>query len=655
MASPEILAELGAAVEHHRSGRFAEAEAIYRKILADDPNHADAMQLLGALAGQTGREDLAIELIRRAIELSPLVAGYHSNLGKLLCDGGRYDEAVDACRRAVQLNPNLADAHNNLGNAFRGMKRPDAATAAYREALRIKPDHLDALKNLSGILWVTGNRDEAIEVYRRLSALKPDDAMAHNGLGNLLLRAERFDEAIPALRRAIELAPDLAAAHANLGQALCGRGELDESIAAYRRAIRLKPDFAQAHYGLGDALSKSGRGDEAIAACREAVRLGPEHAQSHNHLGAALFEAGRVDEAISECRRALELDADDAMALTNLGLGLSAVGKRTEAITAFRQAVAIDKDFAEAHYNLAVALLLKGEFEEGWHEYEHRWHFRDRPLRSRICSQPRWNGEALNGRTILLDSEQGFGDVIQFIRYVPQVVSRGGRVMFACSVELNRLLQRFPGVERIFSKNPPPPFDVHCPLMSLPRVLGTRLESIPADIPYLNADPQIAEAWHKKLEPRTDELRVGLAWAGKPTNKRDRDRSISLAQLGPLAAAAGITFYSLQKGDAALQAKHPPPGMQLIDLTADIGDFADTAGFISCLDLVVTVDTAVAHLAGAMGKPVWTLIPYLPDWRWLLDREDSPWYPTMRLFRQKTAGDWEEVVRRVAKAIETVR
>ncbi|MGD0462048.1 MAG: tetratricopeptide repeat protein [Tepidisphaeraceae bacterium] len=651
MSSSAIPSELDVAIEHHRAGRFAEAEAIYQKILAENSNHVDCLQLLGALAGQTGRIDLAVDLIRRAIALNPQVASYHSNLGRLLCDQGRFDEAIVVCRQALGLNPNLADAHNNLANAFYGKGQLDEAIAAYRKALRIRPDHLDALKNLGVVLGAKGDRDRGIEVYRQLLRFQPDDAEAHNDLGNLLAQKGRLDEAIASYRRAIELAPDLASAYSNLGQALCDQGKAEDALAACRRAIHLKPDFAEAHNVLGLALTAGKRFDEAIAEFGRTLQLKPGFIYAHNNLGAALYQAGKIDEAILEYRRALELDPDDPQILTNLGLGLWARGRQDEAIAAYRRAIRFKSDFSEAHYNLSVSLLLKGEFEDGWREYEYRLHGKELTSRPRICSQPLWNGEELHGRTILLDAEQGYGDVIQFIRYVPHIVSRGGRVILMGYAEQVRLLEGVPGIEQILTREPLPAFDVYCPLASLPQVFATRLDSIPAEVPYLKADPSLAKLWGKKLGPRTDQLRVGLVWAGRPTHKRDRERSISLSQLAPLATAGGVTFYSLQMGEAASQANHPPPGMELLDLTADLRDFADTAGLISHLDLVVSVDTAVVHLAGAMGKPVWVLLSFVPDWRWLLDRDDSPWYPTMRLFRQKSPGEWNDVVRRVAHAI----
>jgi Flp pilus assembly protein TadD len=652
MASSAIPREMGVAIEHHRAGRFGEAEVIYRRVLAEEPDHADAMQLLGAVAGQTGRVDLAIELIRKAIGLNPKIAAYQNNLAKILCDQGRFEEAIVACRAAIELDPKLAEAHNNLGNAFSGKGKHAEAIAAYREAIAIRSDYFDALRNLAVVLGRTGDCEQGIEVYRRLCQIRPGDADVHNNLGNLLVRVDRIDEAIAAYGKALGLQSNHFQAYNNIADAFRLAGRLDESIAASRQAIAIKPDFAQAYNALGLALTAAKRLDEAIAVLGRAVEIEPEFVGAYNNLGAALYQARRMDEAIAAYRRALELKADHPEVLSNLGLALCASGKNEEAIAAYREAIRLKDDYAEAHYYLGISLLLKGEFEEGWRENEWRWLIKDARSRPRKCGQPMWGGEDLSGRTILLDAEQGFGDVIQFVRYVPEVAKRGGRVILMCYAELVRLLQGVAGVEQICSRNPPPVFDVHCPLASLPGVMGTRLDSISAEVPYLKADEAIAEAWGKKIGSRGDRLRVGLVWAGQPSHNRDMERSISLSQFGPLASRGDIDFYSLQKGEAASQANDPPAGMELIDFTAGLRDFAETAGLVSQLDLLVTVDTAVAHLAGAMGKPVWVLLAQLPDWRWMLDRGDSPWYPTMRLFRQRRMGDWDEVIRRVAKELE---
>jgi tetratricopeptide (TPR) repeat protein len=652
MGSSAIPREMGVAIEHHRAGRFGEAEIIYRRVLAQEPNHADAMQLLGAVVGQTGRVDLAIELIRKAIGLNPKIAAYQNNLAKILCDQGRFEEGIVACRAAIELDPKLAEAHNNLGNAFSGKGKHAEAIAAYREATAIRSDYFDALRNLAVVLGRTGDWEQGIKVYRRLCQIRPGDADVHNNLGNLLVRVDRIDEAIAAYGKALGIQPRHFQAYNNMADAFRLAGRLDESIAASRQAIAINAGFAEAYNALGLALTAAKRLDEAIAVLGRAVEIEPEFVGAYNNLGAALYQARRLDEAIAAYRRALELEAGHPEVLSNLGLALCASGKNEEAIAAYREAIRLKGDYAEAHYYLGISLLLKGEFEEGWRENEYRWLIKDARSRPRKCNQPMWGGEDLNGRTILLDAEQGFGDVIQFARYVPEVAKRGGRVILMCYAELVRLLRGVEGVEQICSRNPPPAFDVHCPLASLPGVMGTRLDSIPAEIPYLNADVAFSEAWGKKIGPRGDRKRVGLVWAGQPSHNRDMERSVLLSQFGPLASRGDVAFYSLQKGEAAGQASSPPAGMKLVDFSADLRDFSETAGLISQLDLVITVDTAVAHLAGAMGKPVWVLLAKLPDWRWMLDREDSPWYPTMRLFRQSVAGEWEDVMGRVARELD---
>jgi Flp pilus assembly protein TadD len=459
-----------------------------------------------------------------------------------------------------------------------------------------------------------GRLPQAEAIYRQILALNPKDPDALHLLGVLATQVGHV-EGIPLLRSAIAQRPQFPEAYSHLGSALHLRGELKEAITCYRTAIALLPDSPETWRNLGDALTLAGEPEEAARCCRHAIELQRGVPQSHNNLGDALREAGKVDEAIAE----------------------------------YRTAISIDPECAEAHGKLAHALLKRGDFGEGYREYEWRWKcesFRSPRLK---FAQPQWDGTDLVGKTILLHAEQGLGDTIQQIRFAPIIASRGGRVVLACPPELSRLFERSAGLglSQVISNfgDLKEPIDLHLPLMSLPLAMGIRSETdIPARVPYITATP-------RQLNGAA--LKVGLAWSGSSAHREDKRRSVPLQTLARLASEK-ITFFSLQVGPPAADLRVAPVGMDLVDCGSQIQDFADTAEFIAALDLVVCVDTAVAHLAGAMGTPVWVMLPFAADFRWMMDRETSPWYPTMRLFRQSSVRDWNEVVQRMKTAIQTL-
>lgn len=618
MAKLTISQAFDRAFQHHQAGRLREAEQLYRDILTQEPQHADALHLLGVVAYQVGQNEVAVGLIRQAIA----------------------------------LNSNRPEVYCNLGNALKNKGQLEEAIAAYREAIARNPGFVVALYNLANALRDQGQLSEAIAVFRRVVALSPGLAEAHNNLGLVLMERGELDEAIAALRQTIALNSQLPRVHVNLGIALRNRGQLEEAVTAYRQAITLHPGDAEAHNNLGNVLKDQGQFNQAIAAYEQAISLQPHYAEAHSNLGVVLSEVGRLEEAIVSYGQAIALKPEYPGAHNNLANALNHIGRLDEAIAAYRQAIALQPTFSEAHFNLALLLLLQGDYREGWMEHEWRWQCKEFTSPRRNFSQPQWDGSDLTNRTILLHAEQGFGDALHFIRYIPLVAARGGKVIIECRPELIGLLRRTPGLgECLVVGEVPPAFDVHCPFLSLPLAFGTTLANIPATVPYVHADPASVEHWRKKLAGDLKRLKVGVVWAGNRTHLNDRNRSISLATLAPLAQGQGdISFYSLQKGDGAGEAKDFR-GLKLIDHTDDLHDFADTAALIANLDLVISVDTAVVHLAGAMGKPVWTLLPFAPDWRWLLGRSDSPWYPSMRLFRQSRRGDWDSVVRQVVEAL----
>jgi tetratricopeptide (TPR) repeat protein len=602
-----VAALFAAATAHHGAGRVAEAERLYRQVLAADPRHADSLHLLGVIAALAERYDAAIDMIGKAIAINPKVAAYHANLGGALTRLARLDEAVACYRRAIDLMPGFADAHSNLGVALRELGRPDEAIASYRRAIALRPGYPDAHCNLAVMLAEAGQLDEAIACCRRAIELRPDYPEAHSNLGNALIEKGRLNEAAACCRRAIALRPGYPEAHNNLGNALQQLGRLDEAVACYRAATDLRPGYLEAHTNLGKALQQQGRVDEAIACYRRALDLKPGYPDAHNNLGSALQEQGEMDAAIACYRRAIDL----------------------------RPA------FPRAHVNLALALLATGDLAAGWVEYEWRAKTPELARDRRNFRQPQWRGEAAAGRTLLIHAEQGFGDTLQFCRYAAMALARGLRVFLWVQEPLVRLLRGLPGVDLVAGRGEAlPDFDLHCPMLSLPLAFATTLASIPATTPYLHADPAQVAAWRTRLAAMPNQTcRIGLAWAGSSIMVSDRRRSLPPERLAPLFDVPGAQFFNLQKDGPAAPAHFP-----LTDVMAEMADFADTAALIATLDLVISVDTAVAHLAAALGKPVWLLDRFAPDWRWLLGRRDSPWYPTLRLYRQPRPGDWDSVI-----------
>ena len=544
----------------------------------------------------------------------------------------------------IQYALDLAVQHHQAG-------RLHEAEKIYRQILAQQPGNAGVLLNLGVIAGQMGRNDVAVELIGRVIALNPNFAEAHFNLGVALKEPSQVERAIVAFQRAVALKPNYVQAHYFLGNARKDKGEFDQAIAAYQKAIALGPNHADAHNNLGIALKDKGRIDEAIAAFQRAIAIRADFAGAHYNLGIVLKDAGQLDGAIVAYHTSIALNPNKAEVHGNLGNALKEKGEFEAAVEAYRRATILDPNLVEAHYNFALVLLLHGEWEQGWPEYEWRWKLREFQLSQREFSQPIWDSSDLNGRTILLHAEQGFGDAIQFMRYVPLVAGRGGRVIVEVRPQLLRLMRGLAGVEEwISSGEPIPAFDVRCSLMSLPHRFGTTLQTIPGQEP-LRVNLDLVQTWQRRLGSKSSGLKIGLAWAGSPTFKGDRTRSMSLDRLEPLSQVGGVTFYSIQKGAAAAQAEQPPSGLQLVNLSPDLQDFADTAAVMSAMDLVITTDTSVAHLAGALGRPVWVMLQFVPDWRWLLDRQDCPWYPTMRLFRQNSPGDWAGVIASVVREL----
>ncbi|MBF0333437.1 MAG: tetratricopeptide repeat protein, partial [Alphaproteobacteria bacterium] len=463
-----------------------------------------------------------------------------------------------------------------------------------------------------------GDWPEAERIYTLVAQQKPDQAEAHYRLGLALHGRQRYGEAAGAIARAIEIAPMVGYYHCDLGVMYKHLGDVDRRLACYRRAVELDPDNVTALVNLASALNDVGEPAEGEAVCRRAVSLSPGTFSAHLNLGSSLMRLNRVPEA--------EL--------------------------CFREAKRLAPDYAEHDKNLGMCLMLKGDFHEGARIYEGRLKSQLDKV-ARDYPQPFWDGRRFKGKTVFLTSEQGFGDTLHLARYVPLVKARGGRVVVECQSALLPVIRGVAGADEVIAAGAKPPrFDYHRSLLSLPHVFGHRIETIPGKVPYLSAPSDAVESWRARLGPAPGAgLRVGVTWAGSPTHGNDRHRSIDLDLLRPLFAVEGAQFFSLQKGPASPRLAELGLAGTVRDLGPDIRDFGDTAAALACLDLLISVDTSVVHLAGALARPTWVMVPFHPDWRWLLDREDSPWYPTMRLYRQATIGDWPGVVARIAQTL----
>lgn len=499
-----------------------------------------------------------------------------------------------------------------------------------------------------------GRLPEAERLYRLMLERSPRNAEALHLLGLLYGQTGRMATSADLIRRAIEARPGNPEAWCNLGISLSGAGKPEEAVRAFRRAVELQPDYAAAWFKLGTELAARGTAllecemDEAISALRKAIGLKPDHAAAWCNLGAVLRDKGDIDGAMAALESALHLKPDDAAAHLNLGTVFHEQAKFDEAIQSYRRALDLGGNSPELHTDLGMELLRAGDFERGWREYEWRLKLKN-SVQPRDLPQPLWDGRDLDGKRILIFAEQGFGDSLQFLRYLPKVVKKGGRVILQMPPGLVRLCQQSWDLERVVApEEPPGNFDVYCPLLSLPRLFQTSVTAIPAEVPYLKPSVAAVELWHRRVAEHGGRLRVGLCWASERIR---RGRSIPWDQLQPLAEAGDIVWFSLMKGRAA-DAANPPGSMKLIE--EEKRDFADTAALIANLDLVISVDTAVAHLAGALGVPVWVMLPRVADWRWLLGRDDSPWYPSMRLFRQENSGKWRPVIERIAACLSSL-
>lgn len=576
----------------HSRGDLRAAEIASRQILQVEPRQADALYLLGLIAYQTGHPSNAEKLIGEAVSHPPFDAHRLNTLGVVQMALGEIEEAVSTFRRCVEANEYVPAFFNNLARALDLAGDISSAESCLRRALALQPDYPEACLNLANI---------------------------HR----------------------------------------C-KGEYKKAEALYRKALSAKQDYANAAYNLGILLKDQGRLMEAHDSLRMAVQLSPDSAMAYNNLGIVLKAMNRAVEAEQCFMHALGLNPGYMEAIANLGNIQDTLGRTGEALGNYKKALFLAPELAELRLNYAYALLKTGNFIDGWREHEWRWKTGIFHGVWPAYRQPLWDGANLDGRRILLWYEQGLGDTLQFIRYAPLVAEKGGKIIVLCQSSLKRLIRTVRGVERVVTEDDPlPDFDVHCPLMSLPLMFQTGLADVPAGIPYLFPRPSQVAAWKGRLDAcASGALKIGMVWAGNPRKELpeaslvDARRSVSLDVFLPLLKVSKAKFFSLQKGDASSQLGAIPKPIRPIDFSGEWSDFSDTAAFVANLDLVIAVDTSVAHLAGALGRETWLLSRSDGCWRWLTERSDSPWYPTLRIFRQTMPGNWTPVIADIESCLQ---
>jgi Flp pilus assembly protein TadD len=573
MDHAEALRRLQIGLSHHQAQRVAEAERIYREVLAAVPNQPDALHLLGVLCAQLGRPAEGLPLLQRAVTVAPQVAEFHRHLGETLEMLGRSNEALAAFSRALQFDPNDVQSRNSAG----------------------------------AVLLARGQAEQAAEQFRIVTQMVPNDAGALGNYGHVLSKLGRVNEALEVFKRALQIAPNNGPVLMQYAEAIWRTGNYTDAVTPARRAAQILPDDPRALIMYGNTLQT----------------------------------AGELEEAEQVYRRAATLDDSSFDAHSNLALTVLKQGDAATALTLYDRILARWPSNTDARANRSLALLTLGDFERGFAEYEARW------ASAAFANQQRpgalWDGRDVRGKTVLLTSEQGHGDTIQFVRYATLIADRGANVIVSCPADLKNVVASVRGVSRVIvAKQETAAFDFYAPLASLPRLFKTTQATVPAEVAYMHADAALVQRWREQLGGDAA-VKVGIVWAGSPQHQNDRVRSATFAHFAPLADVAGVKLYSLQKGPAAKDADE-----RVVSLGDALTDYAQTAAVLENLDLVIAVDTSVVHLVGALGRPVWTLLAKGPDWRWMLEREDSPWYPTMRLFRQTRLHDWETVTQRVA-------
>lgn len=648
--SPEAQNNLGTIWQ--AMGKLPEAIACYRQALAARPDYADALNNLGTACQEQGDWAGAVESYGRAVAAKPDYARGHYNQGVALATLERDEQARAAYERAVQLDPSYAAAYYGLAMLHQRQKAWSESLAAYERALALRSQWPQVLCSLGTLHQAQGNLGEAIARYQQALAVDPGFAEAWYNWGTALREQESLVEAVEKYRQAIRCKPSLADAHYNLGTVLQLQGDLEGAAAAYRQAIELRPEFPMAHNNLGNVYKSLARPADAVACYERAIALQPEHVEAHNNLGSMRQQQGDMAATMEHFRRALSANPQCAEAYNNLGTVWQELGDDEQALSNYDHSIRLRPDFVEARHNRALVLLSQQRLAEGWPDFMLRRQVKGFPVRH--FAAPKWDGGPLADKTLLVHAEQGFGDTFQFLRFIQPLRRLSERLILEVQPQLVPLLRCSGYHETVAAGEPLAEYTLHVPLLDLPFLFGTTLETLPAPREYLRPDPGLLDRWQQRLA-EFDGLKVGLHWQGNKAYSNDRSRSIPLTEFAPLLQLPGIQFFSLQKGVGSEQLADSGFSERIFNLAEELdlsgGAFMDTAAVMRLLDLVITSDTATAHLAGALGSNVWVALSAVPDWRWFRKRDDSPWYPSMRLFRQRQAGQWQVPFQDITQAL----
>ncbi|NTW68854.1 MAG: tetratricopeptide repeat protein [Chlorobiaceae bacterium] len=700
------------ALKFHQKGELTEAETLYEEILQHQPEQVDALHFLGVIALQKKNHEKAVELFTKAIEIYPHHAVFYSNQGlahyglkqfeaalasfdkvialkpdyaeaylnrgMVLYDQGAFEDALASFEKALDLKPDFAKAYFYKGVLLHDLNQLDVALASFDQAIALKPDYAEAhanrdlvLKDLvppppsndltaaqinakfqqALILHQQGQIAQAKVFYEQILKVLPKHVDARHLLGVIALQSKEYQKAVDLIDQAIAIYPDNATFYSNRAIALKELKQFEHALANFDKAIALNADYAEAYSNRGNTLYGLRMFDEALKSFDRAIALKPDFPEAHSNRGNTLQELNLFDAALECYDKAIDLKADYPEAFSNRGLTLQQLNRFDEALESFEQAIALKADFPDAWLNKALALLQRGNFKSGWKLYEWRWKYEKFTSPHRNFMQPLWLGkESLEGKTILLHAEQGLGDTIQFSRYVHSVAELGAHVILELPQPLYGLLKNLDGVTHAVTQGDPlPEFELHTPLLSLPFAFNTELDSIPSARQYIKTDPIKLEHWKSRLGVKKAP-RVGLVWS--TSVKPDKNRNIALAELIQQ-LPGGFEYVSLQKEIEDHDRETLQISAEIVHFDDELEDFSDTAALSELMDVVISIDTSVAHLAGALGKPVWILLPFTPNWRWLLDRADSPWYDSARLYRQQHFGDWQSLLEKVARNLQS--